>query len=741
MISRWPGCLAAMLFSLLLIQMLQLRSVESFTPSRTTPNGGSLARDGRRRIEGRTTAAAAPQRRAASATALFVSIGLGPGEDEVANTPSTARKDVLVAGVDYEIPDHEAHRLDRRTKLDERCDDWYASLLKPVPRTMMGNDIVTQMRNTITTLNPLRNEMELEDRNDPYWTPYVNTELPWSILRPAYGLEAYGLPIPRRNAETWRHFDVGGMVEDMIDGSLQATTTKNNMIDDDDTATLRAKLTKAGGWVADDDCAARLVFVNGIFVPHVSKTSVDVAMAYDHVHDFNEEERRFLCRLTDGWTDELQAPVPVMYGAPLTSFEKLSAPNHCVGSPETQFAVNSQQGTACFAALNTLQCQSMAFVNVTATATTAKSAATTTGSDDDDNVEDNQPIIVIIHAHTQDGGVKDNVDRTGVAIHPRTVVIAQRGSTATIVQQSLSLDDDNDATSTSSSVPLLINGYTQIWLKENATISHSYIDESGGLPVMGVEGMDESVRRQEDDRPASTNTLLETLDVHCAGKNSCYHGTIISVGGNARTRLASTISLLQPGASCTLNGFSLNGGKCRVDIKTNIHHIAAGCKSEQLQKNMVGGRSTTSFRGRIRVERSAQQTDSQQLSRTVLLTDKCTAWAVPSLEIVADDVQCTHGATVSDLSEEELFYLRSRGVDVQSARNILMFAFCNDVVANVPAQIRGTLRTVVPGVLDNDDDDAASTNAHNGLQARVLKRLQNLVPTGKREVKGEFQSI
>ena len=151
---------------------------------------------------------------------------------------------------------------------------------------------------------------------------------------------------------------------------------------------------------------------------------------------------------------------------------------------------------------------------------------------------------------------------------------------------------------------------------------------------------------------------------------------------------------------------------------------------------MVAGRATTSFRGRIRVEQSAQQTFSQQLSRTVLLTDKARAWSVPSLEIIADDVQCTHGATVSDLSEEELFYLRSRGLNVASARNLLMFAFCNDVVVNVPESVLGEFKA-----LDSANAAVMTGKAtREGLQLRILRRLQNLVPTGERAVKGEYQS-
>ena len=139
---------------------------------------------------------------------------------------------------------------------------------------------------------------------------------------------------------------------------------------------------------------------------------------------------------------------------------------------------------------------------------------------------------------------------------------------------------------------------------------------------------------------------------------------------------------------------------------------------------MVGGRSTASFRGRIRVEQSAQQTDSEQLSRTILLSDHARIWATPSLEIIADDVQCTHGATVSDLSEEELFYLRSRGLDMITSRNLLMYAFVEEIGSSVDETIAGGF-----------DDES-------GLRQRIISRLENLVPAGEKTlVGGEFQSV
>merc|ERR1712070_642646 len=151
--------------------------------------------------------------------------------------------------------------------------------------------------------------------------------------------------------------------------------------------------------------------------------------------------------------------------------------------------------------------------------------------------------------------------------------------------------------------------------------------------------------------------------------------------------------------------------------------MAPNCVSRQAQKNMIGGRAVGSFRGRIRVEQAAQLTDSEQLSRSILLSDKARVWSVPSLEIIADDVQCTHGATVSDLSEEELFYLRSRGLDTSLARNLLMYAFAADVCDSVD-----------PAMLTSVDSD-------EGLQKRLIERLNNVVPQGERAVKGEFQSV
>ena len=107
----------------------------------------------------------------------------------------------------------------------------------------------------------------------------------------------------------------------------------------------------------------------------------------------------------------------------------------------------------------------------------------------------------------------------------------------------------------------------------------------------------------------------------------------------------------------------------------------------------------------------------------MLLSDRSKAWAVPSLEIIADDVSCTHGCTVSDLSEEELFYLRARGLDRTLARNLLMYGFAEEIC----------------GLIDPSMLEAVGSD--KGLQQRVIARLENVVPQGDRAIKGEFQSV
>lgn len=561
---------------------------------------------------------------------------------------------------------------------------------------------------SISLLVSSNNQVRAPVENTEEWTPYVTTKLPWTPLVPAFGLEQYGLPIPRRNAETWRQFDVAGMVEQ--DYSTLALGTGTDIeLSEDKVAEYKSKLQQKGGWLDDDACKARLVYIDGRYVPQLS-VSNDVAHNLNGMDLVSDEMKGYLSRLTDGFTDELVVPVPINdKGDTWTSFKKLSGPDHKIGEPTSQFAINTQQGTACFAALNTIKTGAVAYVHASC------------GQDKD--IEVPQPVL-IVNAVSSNGSSETNIgEGKGVAQHPRTLVVADEGSRLSVVQSIVDLETDADP------VPRLYNGYTQVFVKGEANVTHSYLDESGGMVTANVEVNDEDVetekkpRELEAERPALKDTHLEAIDVHLMGELAGYQGTMMGVGGSGRVRISMSVTLLKPETEAIVNGFSLAGGAQRADMKTNIHHIADGCSSRQIQKNMVGGRATGSFRGRIRVEQSAQQTDSQQLSRTILLSNRARAWAVPSLEIIADDVQCAHGATVSDLSEEELFYLRSRGLSSAIARNMLMYAFAGDVSACID-----------PAML-------AAVDSNVGLQNRVIQRLENLVPAGERAIQGEYQSI
>ncbi len=156
----------------------------------------------------------------------------------------------------------------------------------------------------------------------------------------------------------------------------------------------------------------------------------------------------------------------------------------------------------------------------------------------------------------------------------------------------------------------------------------------------------------------------------------------ISLGG-LLTRNDVNATLDGEGIDCTVNGLYLADGDRLVDNHTAIDHAKPHCHSYEIYKGVLDGRSRGVFNGKIYVREDAQKTDAKQSNQVLLLSDDATIDTKPQLEIFADDVKCTHGATVGQLSDEQLFYLRARGIGKEDARALLIHAFAEDIVERI----------------------------------------------------------
>jgi Fe-S cluster assembly protein SufD len=193
---------------------------------------------------------------------------------------------------------------------------------------------------------------------------------------------------------------------------------------------------------------------------------------------------------------------------------------------------------------------------------------------------------------------------------------------------------------------------------------------------------------------------IGTTNIH-QSHSSAYTNTSIALGG-ALVRNTVTATFEDEGCVCTLNGLALGTGTQLVDNHTVIDHAKPHCESHELYKSILADQARGVFNGKILVRKDAQKTDAKQTNKTLLLSDDATIDTKPQLEIFADDVKCTHGATVGQLDEEQLFYLRSRGIDEQMAKNILTFAFAADVVGRLQSvNLQEQLRDLIHERLDS----------------------------------------
>ncbi len=186
------------------------------------------------------------------------------------------------------------------------------------------------------------------------------------------------------------------------------------------------------------------------------------------------------------------------------------------------------------------------------------------------------------------------------------------------------------------------------------------------------------IRIQEDsDQATLTNMAQVSL-----GRDATYNSFTLTTGGNM-SRYDVCAMLNGSGGACNINVVHLLSGKQHADTTLVVDHKAPHCTSHQFIRSVLEGRARSVFQGKVRVDKIAQKTDAYQLSNALLLSDGCTMDTKPELEIYADDVKCSHGATCGQLDENALFYMRSRGIAMEAAKKLLIEAFVDEVVDKV----------------------------------------------------------
>ena len=249
----------------------------------------------------------------------------------------------------------------------------------------------------------------------------------------------------------------------------------------------------------------------------------------------------------------------------------------------------------------------------------------------------------------------------GAASHPRILVVGEAGSSVTLIEDYVALHDGSYFT----------DSVVEIAVGANARIEHVRI------------------QRESD---AAFHIASCAVSLGHAGR---YRSVSVALGARL-SRLDLEVRQTAEAAECTLDGLALIGGHQLADTHTCIDHMKPHGTSRQLHKCIVDGAAHAVFNGKVLVRPGAQKSDSAQSSRNLLLTKAAMVDTLPQLEILADDVKCAHGATVGQLDSEEVFYLRSRGLSEEAARDLLTYAFGAEVIERIPvASLRARLEHAV----------------------------------------------
>jgi Fe-S cluster assembly protein SufD len=246
--------------------------------------------------------------------------------------------------------------------------------------------------------------------------------------------------------------------------------------------------------------------------------------------------------------------------------------------------------------------------------------------------------------------------------HPRNLIVAEEDSQATFVEDYVSLDGG----------AVFCNTVTELVASDHTVLSHYMIEREH------KEAFNISTLRIQQGR--STNVASHSVLLGGALVRNNLHPVLAGEGGE-----------------CLINGLFIGNGGQHLDNYMLVEHASPHCGSRQFYNGILDGHAHGVFHGRIIVHKDAQKTDAKQTNRNLLLSDDAQIDTKPQLEIYADDVKCTHGATIGQIEGDALFYLRSRGIDEVSARKLLLFAFASECLDRMK---QGPVRKHVEGLIN-----------------------------------------
>jgi Fe-S cluster assembly protein SufD len=263
--------------------------------------------------------------------------------------------------------------------------------------------------------------------------------------------------------------------------------------------------------------------------------------------------------------------------------------------------------------------------------------------------------------------------KTPTISQPRCLVVAETGSSVTLIEDYLNQTNIEDSAGEAKvgEVVYFTNAVTEIWIAENAQVNHTRIER-------------ESVEAFH----IGKSTITQARD-------SLYTCNAINLGAKLSRH---NLEIYQTGeqTETTLNGLTMIAGQQLADTHSAIALTHPYSMTRQLHKSIVADRAHTVFNGKVFVAKAAQLTDAGQLNRNLLLSPRARVDTKPQLEIIADNVKCSHGATVSQLEDEEVFYLQSRGINATDAQNLLINAFAAEIINQIPvASLQQTLSKAV----------------------------------------------